>query len=337
MGFLEDNTNLKNDAMDFLTPVNEFASGFKTGIKIFNDIDNNCDLKPVTEDLKNLFEYVHTITINSDFAKVITEILQRVGAISDKISTTSNDCKKFGDDIKKKVDQLKDYVSQDNFTYLLMFHLLPEYKTYLERANTASKSYKDGNWNQSGQLYGNLVYDAFLWKFQQVFTKVMLEISEKLNPQNALDFTLGFNKGFQLFSGLDNETECIQSNQQLITQINEAISIIKQIDFKDFGTAVQHILRLVGQGKKIMDTINSGTNECKTFASQVQRVYNELKDHVKSPIYVPSLAWHTFQNYKKIIQMVKDAKNVLDGNNFYEAGRAYGNLTNYAFFWDFKI
>jgi hypothetical protein len=172
----------------------EFANGFIKGFGFFSNLpyEKDCIVEDpqIYQDIADMVNIIKSISIKSDFSKIITEFFAKATDIYEKISKLSTQCANYANEIKHVVEGLKEY--SKGFTYYgkLALHTAENIKEITGRIKSAVDAYSAGNFQESGNTFGESTKFVLFWSYQPQIANVFLAIDEiqKFSPTDIIDF-----------------------------------------------------------------------------------------------------------------------------------------------------
>jgi predicted CopG family antitoxin len=153
-------------------------------------------------------------------------------------------------------------------------------------------------------------------------------------PPSPIDFFNGFMEGFALFNDVPNKDLCKPVDPQIGEDVNDIISIIKNLTMKsDFKEVISQVLPRLNDIYTRVLNIKEG---CEAYSQEIKKIVKSLRAHVLRLDYLRRLAIHTFQNYGEISQKLQDAISLIGTLDLLESGRSFGALVRFLYYWDFK-
>jgi hypothetical protein len=148
----------------------EFAIGLNEGFSFFNNLahQDSCvsENDKLVGDIVEIYNIVSHISKESDFAKLLTEVIQRLSEAYNEVVAIEGDCQQWGQEVVAVFNKLASYVKQDNFIEKLSVHLLLSIGKIKDSVNEGINLINAGNYQDAGRKFGETAKMAFFWNFK---------------------------------------------------------------------------------------------------------------------------------------------------------------------------
>ena len=147
-----------------------FASGFNDGFTFFKNLPHREECNPddpqIINDVSSIFEILKNISV-TNIISVVPQILEKAADAYQRISTLSQGCKLYADEVKKVSDALKAHIAKSGYYTNLTLHTVTNIGSITEKAKNGISQFESNNYNQSGVALGDLIKFFLFWNFQQ--------------------------------------------------------------------------------------------------------------------------------------------------------------------------
>jgi hypothetical protein len=142
-----------------------------------------------------------------------------------------------------------------------------------------------------------------------------------------------FLNGLQLFKELPHEKECIQPDDAIIADVETIVEIIQHIN-KD--NMIESLGKIVSSASDIYTKGKTVLPECLAWKDSVAAQFKKIGQYVSDKDYLTKLATHLLLNLQHIKDDVTNGTNAWNNGDYATAGKSFGDVVHFTFFWDFK-
>jgi len=163
------------DVLDLKVPsyvieTTEFAIGLNEGFSFFNNLahQDTCvsENENLVRDIAEIYDLVSHISKETDFAKLLADIIERLSQAYNHVVSIKGDCEQYGQEVVTVFNKLLSYVKVDNFIEKLSFHLLLSIGKIKESISEGINLINAGNYHDAGKKFGEVAKEAFFWDFK---------------------------------------------------------------------------------------------------------------------------------------------------------------------------
>lgn len=153
-----------------------------------------------------------------------------------------------------------------------------------------------------------------------------------LKPSDALNFTLGFYEGIEIFNGVFYNSTCLEHSEKIFTDVIQLVNIFSNFNVENLANELRDILHI------LEEFVNIGETEipvCKDLGIELKDLFVRIYGHVANVKYAEKLSSHTIFNLGKIKDLLEGAVNDAKTEAYFRSGKGFGELIKFAALWDF--
>ena len=161
----------------------------------------------------------------------------------------------------------------------------------------------------------------------------------KLMPSKAdiIKFSLGFVKGFEIFSNLPDQSDCLNSlmiSPNIRKDIIEIYNLIKDTTIhSDF---IELIRNVVWYAIDVYDIVTDAVSSCENWSLELVDTGKKVLNVLKSDEFIDDFASHVLINFEDFEQKAIKVYDAISEGNYSSSGEAIGDLVRFALLWDLK-
>jgi len=153
-----------------------------------------------------------------------------------------------------------------------------------------------------------------------------------LKPVDAMNFTLGFFEGVEIFTPVLANSTCFKNSEKLVFDVNELVNIFSHFNVEDLAAEIKRILHI------LEEMVNFGETEipvCKKLGLDLKDMFFRIYNHVTNTKYVENISAHTIFNLQKIKDLFEDSAKDIQEQVYFRSGKGFGTFLKFAALWDF--
>jgi hypothetical protein len=317
-----------NSALDFL-------SGFYNEFGLLNvtSINKCSELDPLM--ISDLQEIIKNYNSDSDLLRTVIRVLNVTLDIYSRSAENLKGCTQYTIDVLDIVNKLKVHIQYIDYESDLLFHTLFNFWEIQKRFQEVFSLLNQGNYLQSGRLFGGLVKFGFFWNFRtNVFNFIdITDFDSRMDPKQSIEFMKGLNDGFTFFNNLPHSEECKYDENLMAKYLTEFLEKLK--NYKPFSDPKKLVEDIIKFASEFLNNIEKYPG-CKHFSHEIEKVYDKIEKHLTSKDYAASLFLHTMMNTKELDRRQREFPDLYKDKKFYELGNAIGDLIKYGLLWSYN-
>lgn len=149
------------------------------------------------------------------------------------------------------------------------------------------------------------------------------------------EFVAGFYSGLRLFDALPHQQDCVNNvtDPMIVQKVLEVVNQLKGINLhSDFIAVFRQVAEDVAM---LFSKFEETKIACVAFEGDFKVVFDQLKTYITSAEYLQKVGQHAMLNIGGFTERGQQAAEAIKAQNYSEAGRLFGDIINFALFWNF--
>jgi len=318
----------------------EFAQGFFKGFGLFNNLphEKECVIDDITiaNDVQDLINIIKSITLKTDFKKIIPQIYVKLTEIYTKIGKVSAGCAAYANEIKSVVDAMKNYTKGIKYWANLAIHVATNIGTINDKIKSGVNAYTAKNFSQSGEVFGQLIHFTFFWDFSpQPHVALLDEVDAGdayvASAEEVFQFFIGLNNGFGFLKDLPNFAACTNIDPTIFDDVKTVFNIISTTP-KD--EVVNKIPTILMYGSVIAQKATNLAEPCVNYGKELVPVIERLRNTFNRNFNI-TVSSRVFFNIFDFANRVINIVNAWLKSDFNATGLHSGTFIRYLLFWNY--
>jgi len=145
----------------------DFFEGFNDGFSFFKGLPHETECNPedpqIVQDIVDIANILKNLTIHSDFKQVIADITAKATDAYNRLSTATEGCKAYAQEVQRVGTALQAFVKQDGYSTKVAYHSLTNIGQITSKVQAASTDITSQNYNKAGFDFGDLLKFVVFW------------------------------------------------------------------------------------------------------------------------------------------------------------------------------
>lgn len=152
-----------------------------------------------------------------------------------------------------------------------------------------------------------------------------------LTPVDAVNFTVGFYEGIEIFNPVLANSTCIQESTKLVRTVINILDVLSHFNFENPAPQLKEILHLLENTVSIGEVAYPS---CTDMGLQLKDLLTKVYSHVVNPKYLEHLGTHVIFNLSKVKEIYEAALKDTQDQVYFRAGKGFGELVKFVALWD---